>query len=360
MPKAHWVRFAAVTAQEMNTPGSRGRPSVTRVLAVILAVLLNVALIASILWLLTHRDRVADQFTVWNFTPTTAVSEYAARSTMTDEGRFLFYASKPSISSGTSFDSACASRQEGVGILGCYLPADRTIHLFDVTDARLDGIEEVVASHEMLHAAWDRMTSAERDALAPLLEAEVAKRADDTMLKETLAFYATAEPGERANELHSILGTEYGGLSEQLEAHYATYFTDRAALVAMHETSNAVFVAQAAQVKDLVGRINALAAGIDADYSTYNTGYDQLGTDVAAFNARAEAGGFASQSEFSRERNALVARQDELDSLYASIEDRHNQYTALLAQLDALNAQVDELNKAINITPHSGADVPSG
>jgi hypothetical protein len=349
-----------VEPEPSQRPRQRHHLGAGRLFGILLAVLLNLALIAAILWLGTHRDRVSDQFTVWNFTPTAAIADYAKRSTMTEEGRFLFYASRPSVASGTDFDTACATHQEGVGILGCYLPVDRSIHLFDVTDKRLDGLEEVVASHEMLHAAWDRMSEDERAKLAPLLEAEVAKRPDDTALAETLAFYATAEPGERLNELHSILGTEYTDLSPQLEAHYAEYFADRKAVTAMHDTSNAVFVEQAAQVTALVAQIDALAAGIDTDYAAYNAGYDQLTADVQSFNSRAESGGFDSQAAFDEERQALISRQADLDALYGSIQARHDQYTGLLAQLDALNAQADELNQSINIRPHGSTGVNPG
>ncbi len=355
MPTARWVRFAAVT-QDLDTtrPERLGRG---RIFGIVLAVLLNLALAVTIGWLVTHRDRVSDQFAVWNYTPSAAITDYASRSTMTDEGRFLFFASRPSVASGKAFETACATHQEGVGILGCYLQTDRSIHLFDVTDPRLDGLEEVVASHEMLHAAWDRMSEDERATLAPLLEAEVAKRSDDSALAATLAFYATAEPGERLNELHSILGTEYSDLSPQLEAHYALYFSDRAAIAAMHDASNAVFLAQQQQITDLVSQIDALMSGINADYAAYNAGYDQLGADVASFNSRAEAGQFGSQAAFNLERDGLVARQADLDALYASIEARSTQYDDLVAQLKALNAQVDELNQSVNIEPHGSAGV---
>ncbi len=316
-----------------------------------LVVVLNIALIAAVGWLATHRDRVSDQLAVWNFTPSTVIAEYATRSTMTEEGRFLFYASRPLIATGGTFDNVCAAHQEGVGILGCYLPVDRSIHLFDVTDDRLDGLEEVVASHETLHAVWDRMSDAERATLAPLLEAEVTKRPDDATLATTLAFYAKSEPGERLNELHSILGTEYTELSPALEKHYAQYFVNRKAVAALHEKSNAVFVAQAQQVTDLVAQIKTLASGIDADYASYNSGYDQLGADVKAFNAKAQSGAFGSPGDFDSARDALTARQGRLDALYRSIESRHGQYNDLVAQLNALNAKGDQLNQSINIAP---------
>src|SRR5690606_18700613 len=99
------------------------------------------------------------------------ITAYADAAGLTDEGRFLFYASQPRIESGDAFTRACGASSEEFGILGCYLPATRGITLYDVTDERLAGLEEVVATHELLHAVWDRLPSAERDALAVLLDA---------------------------------------------------------------------------------------------------------------------------------------------------------------------------------------------
>lgn len=307
--------------------------------------------------MLLNPQRVTDQITVWQFEPSTPIAAYADRSTMTDEGRFLFYASRPSIEAGDAFDEQCASQEEEVGILGCYQHAGKLIYLFDVTDDRLDGIEEVVAAHEMLHAAWDRMTVAERDALTPLLEAEAAARADDPEFAETLAYYAKAEPGQRVNELHSIIGTEFPVVSAELEAHYAKYFVDRAALVALHEKSNAVFTAQQDAIADIVAQLDSIEASVDADYASYNAGYDELNADITEFNTRADSGDFATQRQFDQERGALIDRQAELDSLYASIETRKAQYESLIAQLDALNATVADLNQSINIKPRSDADL---
>lgn len=337
----------------MSNPGPAvpERLGAGRIIAIVLAMLLNLGLVAAVVLVMLNPQRTIDQIAVWRFEPPADIAAYADRATMTDEGRFLFFASRPEIERDAAFDRICASHLEDVGVLGCYVHADRRIHLYDVTDERLEGIEEVVAAHEMLHAAWDRMSRAEQQRLEPLLEAEVDARADDEALAQTLEFYAEAEPGERANELHSILGTEYGDLGAELESHYARYFTDRDALLALHEQSNAVFVQQQAAIEALVAQLEALSAAVDADYAAYNAGYDALNAQILAFNARAESGDFDSQSQFDQERNALLARQAELDALYASIDARAKQYDAMVVQLDALNAEVDELNESINIDP---------
>lgn len=334
-----------------SIPAYRARLGAGGVFAIALAVLLNVTAAAGLIWVAVNQQRVTDQLVVWNFEPGTDIESYSDRVGFTDEGRFLFYASRPAITAGESFDEVCGSHKEDIGILGCYRPFDRTIFLFDVTDDRLDGIEEVVAAHEMLHAAWARMGETERARIGALLETEAAKLLDYPGFAETMDFYARAEPGQRQNELHSILGTEFRELSPELEAHYARYFVDRGVVVALHETSNAVFTEQAAALATLTAQIEGLAASIEADYASYNAGYDGLNADIESFNSRASSGSFETQAEFDAERNALVARQADLDTLYSSIDARVAQYDGLLAQLEALNATSAALNEAINITP---------
>ena len=321
--------------------------------AIALVVLVNLALIAGVTWVTLNPQRVTDQLVVWQYEPPVAIAQYAERTTMTDEGMFLFYASEPRVARDDAFDTICASQAEDVGILGCYLPGPQRIYLYDVTDERLNGLEEVVAAHEMLHAVWDRLPQSERERLAVLLEAEVAARADDEDLAETLAFYAEAEPGQRANELHSIVATEFSDISDELEEHFALYFTDRSAIVRLHEVSSAVFSEQEAQIDALVARLEELDASISADQATYNAGYDQLNADIGGFNSRAEAGDFSSQDQFDRERSTLLQRQADLDALYRTIDARVTEYNALIDQLDELNARVTELNEAINIAPRS-------
>lgn len=341
---------------EDNSPILRERDrrspmTVSRAIAIALAVMLNVAVIASGVWVLTNQQRIADQFAVWQFEPSSSVEKYVGEAGMSDEGKFLFYASQPTIQTNPTFNSTCSNVEENFGVLGCYFPSNKSIYLFDVTDDRLAGIEQVVAAHEMLHAAWDRTSSAERARLTPLLEAEAKRMKDDPEFSTTLEFYAKTEPGERSNELHSIIGTEFAELSPELEEHYAEYFTDRSAVVALHEKSNAVFTAQQEASEKLVAELDTLRASIDADYDSYNAGYDQLNRDIDSFNTRADNGDFSTVQQFNNERSSLIDRQDSLNSFYASIEKNVATYEDMVTQLEALNATISELNKSINIEP---------
>ena len=339
------------TVDDAPVPRPKRPITAGRVVGMVTTALVFVTVVGAGAWGLMNTQRVADQFTVWNFDPSARLQQYIDRSTMAGDGEFLFLASTPAIETPATFDSVCSSREEDVGILGCYLPGAKTIHLFDVTDVRLDGLAEVVASHEMLHAAWDRMTAEDQGALAPLLEAEAARLSGDEKFAARLEFYARTEPGERLNELHSIIGTEIVDISDALESHYAVYFSDRHAVTDLHETSNAVFVEHQRRIEELVAEMDALVAAKDADYAAYNAGYDALGKDVNSFNVRANNGEFSSQSQFNRERNTLIRRQADLDALYLTIDAKVIAYNALIAELASLNAEGADLNRSINIEP---------
>jgi len=324
--------------------------------AIALIVVLGLVLAGSITAFL-QRDNIRDLFTVWNFESSSTIDGYIERATMTDRAAFLFKASVPRVASSRTVNDACSSHEEGVGVLGCYIPKTRSILLFDVTDERLDGIEEVVASHEVLHAAWARMSADDRDAVAPLLEEAAASLSGDEEFTARMAVYDALEPGQKLNELHSIIGTEVAKIPAKLEKYYTTYFTDRQALVALHLKSHAVFVDIQERSDALVAELTELREGIEADVVDYNAGYDALNRDIDGFNRRADNGDFASADQFTAERNAILARQAALDKSFASIKAREKIYDEKRVELEALNAQAAELNEGLNIEPRTDTDV---
>lgn len=324
-------------------------------LARVLPTVLALVLVAAGVLVFLGFSRLVDQYTVWNFRAAPAVSSLIESSQLTDEGRFVFLASKPVIETSTTFASSCASNREGSGILGCYLPRDRTIHLFAVTEPRLLGLTDVVAAHEMLHAAWDRLSTGEQQQLVPLLESEAAKLSGDSAFQARLDYYAKNEPGERDNELHSIIGTEIASISPNLEAHYAKWFRNRQALVALQVKTDAVFTDLENRSTALSGALDALRSTIDAEYAAYTSGYAQLNADIRRFNARTD---FTSSRQIDLAERALEARRVELDARYADVLAKTAEYNTDLAELTALSEQTAGLNSALNHGP-SGATIPT-
>jgi hypothetical protein len=317
------------------------RSRLRRVLPTVLSLLLVVVGIFAYLGF----QQLVDRYTVLTFSPSASVSALIDSAHLTENGRFLFLASKPQIESNPTFASSCSSNEEGTGILGCYVPKDRRIHLFQVTDERLSGLMDVVADHEMLHAAWDRMNTAERQQLAPLLEAEAAKLSGDAGFQQRLAYYAKAEPGERDNELHSIIGTEVASISPELEKHYAEYVTDRPAIVAMQAKTDAVFSDLENRSTALSSSMKATQAAIDSEYSQYTTGYSKLRADIRVFNARTD---FTTNRQIQLAESALKTRQAALDAIYTDILSKTDQYNADYAELTSLTNQTAGLNEALN------------
>jgi hypothetical protein len=320
--------------------------------AVVAVVVLAVVALGSVL-AINNRQYLVDQWTVRTFEPSAVVQGYIERSTMTDHGEFLFLASQPVVAAADEFNTVCENHEEGSGVLGCYTNRDKVITLFDITDPQLDGMEEVVAAHEMLHAAWDRMSTDERTRISALLEAEYDTLTGDADFIARMEVYARTEPKQRLNELHSIIGTEVADLDPELEQYYDQYFGDRAALVALHVKSNAVFLQIEAQTAALVAEIDQLKVDIENDLASYNDGYDQLNLDIEEFNTRADAGEFDSQAQFDNERAALLSRQATLDTLFSSIQARETTYNEKISQLTDLNAAAAALNTAINIVPRT-------
>ncbi|MCD8568684.1 MAG: hypothetical protein LRY50_10295 [Geovibrio sp.] len=297
-------------------------------------------------WAVFNRQLILDQFAVWNYTPTSAVASLSERTGLSERGRFLFYATQPEISSRDSFNEQCPRQEVGNPILGCYTGDDR-IYIYDVTNQQLDGMKEVTAAHEMLHAAWARMSQSERDELGAQLEAVYTASTDDSF-KERMAYYERTEPGESHNELHSILGTELAVLPTELEAYYAQYFTDRQVVVGLHAGYSAVYTRLNDRADQLYTEMEALSKSIDTQTAAYTATSTQLSSDIDSFNARAEAGSFASLGQFYAERSALVARSSQLERDRQALNADIEWYNALYAEYQEIASQIDVLNQSVD------------
>lgn len=307
-----------------------------------------VSLVALIVtgWLVLNRQLVLDQLSVWQYQPTSAVASLATRADMNDKGRFIFYASQPAVEDSQVFNQDCGRKEQSTAILGCY--DGRRIYVYNIINAQLDGIKEVTAAHEMLHAAYQRMDATEKKQVDALLEAEYTKLKDNKDLADRVAFYARTEPGERDNELHSVIGTEVVAISPALEAHYKNYFKDRQATVALHTKYDSVFIGLQTQSAALLAQLTTLGDTIEKSSASYNAAVAQLNQDVASFNNRAASNGFSSRSEFDSTRAALVARANALNAQRDQINGNVAQYNALRTELSQLAVQTDSLNRSID------------
>ncbi len=316
--------------------------------AIGLASTIAVIVIAS--WAVLNRQFVLDQLNVWWYQPTSAVASISSRSGLSDQGKFYFYTSQPAIEDAEAFNVNCVRQETGNAILGCY--TNRQIYIYNVTNAQLDGVEEVTAVHETLHAIWERMSANDKKTVGDLLEAAFMKINDDK-LNERMAYYSRTEPGERLNELHSILGTEYSNLGDKLEAHYAKYFVDRSKVVAFHENYQSVFDSLKAQADALSAEMVALKASIDSETKQYNAEAASINEDAANLKNSANSVDRSSSSQvnaYNARRQALLNRIEALDDLRAKINAETQSYNEKVTAYNKLVVSSNELNKSLDST----------
>ncbi|SFS07831.1 hypothetical protein SAMN04487783_1014 [Agrococcus baldri] len=235
--------------------------------------------------------------------PDADVVELADRMFLTAEGRATFYAAQPRLADAEEIETACADAVEadaagwftgGCFVGGQHRAADR-IFVFRPGDERLAESMVTVAAHELLHAAYARLSLLERATVDGLV-AEVAGRvpAEDPV-HEQIERSTDGDASTRANEQFAYLGSQVAlesGFPAQLEGVYARLFTDRAALVDTHRRAASV-------VEDSIAAADAAIASaaaqesqnardraqLDADRGGYETALAAYTADVERFNA---------------------------------------------------------------------------
>jgi len=214
---------------------------------------------------------------------------------MTEQGRRTFLAADPKIEDATTLAGTCGADSQPespeaaqVHTQGCYV--NGRIHL--LAD-RGQGREllYVVATHELLHAVYAALGPEERARIDAETE---AARAGNERLEERLRPYGTG-PTLR-NEIHSILGSEFAGLSPALEAHYAEYLGDRGRVVAARrrvlgdrEDRIRTLKAQVGQLDDRIISLKDASAALRArgDIRGYNANVAVINGLISRYNAEA-------------------------------------------------------------------------
>lgn len=316
--------------------------------SVVANLIASIFLIALSVTVFNSRQFILDQISVWQYKASDDVYSLVQRSGMSDNGKFLFYASKPQIDGTQNFNNECDRIENTTSILGCY--SNFKIYVYDVTDSQLDGIREVTAAHEMLHAAYQRLSEDDKSKINTLLEVEYKKIENNNDYSDRMAFYARAEPGERGNELHSIIGTEVGSVSQELENYYSKYFSNRQNVVDLYKKYSSVFINLKNHANDLIAQMDVLSKSISEKTTEYNNAVVALSSDISSFNVRANSGDFYSQAQFNKERSALVARSNVLEKNRISIDDSIKKYNQLLDEYNSIASESSKLYNSIDST----------
>jgi hypothetical protein len=276
--------------------------------------------------------RFTQEFEDWRklatYQPPPEIAKLATTTTMTDTARRLFYVNQPTIESRKLSLNLCKSSEHTI-VLGCYV-VSKGIFLQAVTDARLQGVMEVTAAHEMLHVAYQRMSLFEQTQLNKELQA-VLKQIQNPRILKLVETYNDQDPRSVNNELHSILGTEVQSLSPELEKHYRQYFTNRSAIVALSEHYEGVFTALRDKAKTLSQQLatrkltlEQLVAQVKQEAQAVESERSNLQTSIVANPNRDYNFRISSFNDRVRSYNHLVSQLKEQTATYNQLVNEHN------------------------------------
>ena len=290
--------------------------------------LLTAITIAVVIMGIRFTQELEDWSKLLTYEPPPEVARLATATTMTDSARRLFYLNQPTIEATRSFLNLCKGSEHTI-VLGCYV-VSKGIFLQEITDARLQGVMEVTAAHELLHAVYQRMSLFDQTQINQQLQAVLSNLQNPRILK-LVTTYGSQDPRSVASELHSIFGTELRSLSPELETHYRRYFTDRASIVALSEQYEGVFTTLKGKAKILSEQLN-----------TQNLALEQLVEQVKQESKMVEV-------DRSNLQTAIVANpQDDYTSRVSAFNDRVQNYNQLVIQLKAQTASYNQLVTARN------------
>lgn len=306
--------------------------------------------IVAVLWVLVglaiwQRMAIFDWWRLRGYEPSTQVAALADATTMNDATRQLFYVYHPSIEDKSSFNSHCRDGEYTI-VLGCYV-SDRGIYLFKIDDPRLQGVEEVTAAHETLHAAYDRLSAGEKKQVDAWTSRAFASLSNER-IKTNIAQYREKDPKSVPSELHSILGTEVRDLPEPLENYYKKYFMDRAKIVGYSDKYEAAFSARQAQAEAYETQLKQLKAQIDATTASLQVESDELRQEYGQLNASRNNQDPTSFNVAAQSYNSRVASYNQK---VRSVQNMIDRYNGIYDKYKEVVLEQQTLYKAIDSRP---------
>lgn len=284
-------------------------------------------------YVFANRRTALDQLLVWQYEPTSEVIQLAKDSGLAGYGEFIYLASQPSIDPAESFNENCSTAEYTSSILGCYVSS--RIYVYDIEDESVSGVKEVTAAHETLHAAYARLKPKEISNINKLLDVEYQKIKNDEGFSERMAFYDKHEPGQRYDELHSIIGTEIADVSLELEAYYSKYFSDRSKVVALNESYLNVFKEISDRADNLSNQLTDLSTSLNERTQKYESDLAALNADIATFNKKANEG-VITLAQFNSERAILTVRVNSINATRDSISADSDRYNKMLDEYNSI------------------------
>ncbi len=269
---------------------------------------------------LSNQQDIKDWWYLRSYQPSAEIQELADASGFSEQGRDYFYVSDPQISGKEEFNDFCVFEEQTI-VLGCY--DGRYIFILDINDPELEGVEIVTAAHEMLHAAYSRLSDTEREEVDQMVNEQFAKTTNKR-IKQLIAEYDQNDQALINNELHSILPTELEKLMPELEAYYDELFDDRQKVVRAAKNYESVFVRLDDKLNSLESQLNSYKAQISAYESQLATMSAQIAEGRAELDRLEGSGNAEAYNARVPGFNALVGEYNATIEQLQAVLDQHN------------------------------------
>lgn len=304
--------------------------------------------VAATAGLYTGRQPLYDWVRLRSYNPPPQVAALARNDTMTSYAQKMFYLNEPVIEDKAAFAQDCPKGTEKTIVLGCYAGGESGIYLLGVSDPRLHGVEQVTGAHEMLHAAYERLSSRERQKVDAMLLDYYHHNLTDARIKATINAYKISEPDQLVNEMHSIFGTEIAKLPAPLESYYRQYFTNRRAVTTYAAEYEQVFTSREKQLTFYESQLAALKAEITNDEASLKSRFAAIQAQQTVLQQEKAAGNYRAYNAGVDSYNQKVASYQQLAGTVSSLIEQYNQ---VVQKHNALVLEEQQLQGELQASP---------
>ena len=308
----------------------------------VVAMLVGAAVLLGANWLLERRipqDWVAS----WGYAPTEEVEELEEALDLTWRGQLIWAAVNPTLEEAEAFNEYCDSHDAEVSVLGCYAPDEDKIYIYAIQDEELKDANKSTAAHELLHAAWDRLSEGEQKEIAGWLDE--LYESDQEWFAVELESY---EDEEWTEEMYTRAATKRRELPAELEEHYGEYFEDRAQVVQYYENYQEPLDELNAELDERWAELDELDVAIERERAEYEAAVEEYNGRVERFNACADTPGCFDEATFQRLGRPLEAEGEELDAWQEALNGRIREYNQKLAEYNERAAVLEGLYRRMN------------
>jgi hypothetical protein len=157
--------------------------------------------------------------------PSAQTTQFADDAGLNAWGKKLFYRTNPAFVTMDEIVAKC-----DVERLGC-LDEKGNSFILDTMNEHDQAV--ATAAHEMLHLAYRRLPQKVKDEIGPWIDQAIEQ--NGTAITDELRDMKSED--DRRDEAHSLLGTEYRVMPQELKEYYDKYFADREKVVAASDRS---------------------------------------------------------------------------------------------------------------------------